>query len=296
MISSNKNATTQTGIVDSHVHVFDDSKRYPLQVASAYRPPFSPLSSVLDTAGAAGVDRLVLVQPTPYGDDLSLLTASLAQLGDRGRGVGVAKASVSDAELVRMRDAGIVALRFVGMKQADGADLPGCVPLDALCRDLAPRLRAFGMHAQLWAPLPDVLALWPQLERTGIPIVLDHMGGFDPASGRAHKDFQTLLCLLREGAVWLKLALCRRVSGLDYTSLRPFHDDLIEANSERLLWASDFPFVRYPGIQPTMSGLLGQFRQWVTDKEVADRILIHNPARLYQFDAPSNNNDTGDQE
>lgn len=295
MIASNKDATMPAVIVDCHAHVFEDSKRYPLQVASAYQPPFAPLDSLLDTAHAAGVTRLVLVQPTPYGDDMSLLMKSLADLGGRGRGVGVAKASTSEGELLKMRNAGVVGLRFVGMKQADGADLPGCVPPDALWRELAPRLRALGMHAQLWAPLPDVLARWPQLERTGVPVVLDHMGGFDPALGRAHKDFQTLLALLREGAVWLKLAICRRVSGLDYRSLRPFHDDLIEANSDRLLWASDFPFVRYPGTEPTMSGLLEQFRQWVTDKEVADRILIYNPARLYQFNAPSDNNDTGDQ-
>ena len=295
MIASNTDATTQAAIVDCHVHVFEDPNRYPLQVASAYQPPLSPVSTLLDTAHAAGVTRLVLVQPTPYGDDLSLLTQSLADLGRQARGVGVVKAAASEAELARARAAGIVALRFVGMKQADGSDLPGCTSIDALTMHLAPRLRALGMHAQLWAPLPEILARWTALERTGIPIVLDHMGGFDPTLGRGHKDFQRLLALLRDGAVWVKLAICRRVNGLNYDSLRPFHDDLIEANSARLLWASDFPFVRYPGTQPTMSALLGQFRQWVTDKDVARRILIHNPAQLYQFDALSNNNDTGDQ-
>lgn len=283
LTESNMAASQQAGVVDCHVHVFDDPSRYPLQVATAYEPPFSPVSSLLKVAAQAGVERHVLVQPMPYGGDLSLLTHALAGLRGRARGVGVAQALTGAAELERMRAAGVVALRFVGMKQADGSGMPGCMPLDALCGRLGTQLRELGMHAELWAPLPEVLARWRELEQIGIPIVLDHMGGFDVHLGREHPDFRHLLALLRDGTAWLKLALCRRVSGLDYAPLQAFHDDLIDANSARLLWASDFPFVRYPGTKPTPSGLLAQFRQWVTDKEVADRILMHNPARLYQF-------------
>jgi 2-pyrone-4,6-dicarboxylate lactonase len=270
-------------IVDCHVHVFEDTKRYPLQLASAYEPPFSPVSTLLDVADTAGVARLVLVQPTAYGDDLSVLKMALSALSGRARGVGVAKASTTREELLLMQDAGIAALRFVGTKLPDGSAMPGAVPLDALCSGFGSILRELGMHAELWAPLPEILARWRQLESAGIPIVLDHMGGFDLKLGRHHKDFQGLLALLRDSAVWVKLAICRRVSGSNFDPLRPFHDDMIEANSGRLLWASDFPFVRYPGSKPTTSGLLAQFHRWVPDQEVAHRILIQNPARLYQF-------------
>lgn len=283
LTASNMDAVKQGTIVDCHVHVFEDKSLYPVQVESAYELPRSPVSTLVDTADSAGVTRLVLVQPTPYGDDLSLLTKSLTDLSGRARGVGVAKASTTQRELIRMREAGVVALRFVGMKFPDGSAMPGTVPLDALCSGLGPRLRELGMHAQLWVPLPEILSRWTQLERTGIPIVLDHMGGFDPSLGRNHKNFQRLLALLREGQVWVKLAICRRVSGSNFDSLRPFHDDMIVANSGRLLWASDFPFVRYQGSKPTMSGLLAQFHSWVPDKEVAHRILTQNPAQLYQF-------------
>ena len=66
--------------VDCHVHVFEDPKRFPMQVRSSYEPPFSPVSALLDTAAAAGITHFVLVQPMPYGDDLSLLKVSLAAL------------------------------------------------------------------------------------------------------------------------------------------------------------------------------------------------------------------------
>ena len=286
--ASNTDVMEIEAITDCHVHVFENAKQYPVQVKPAYTLPFSPVSSILDAAALAGVKRFVLVQPTPYGDDLSLLTDSLSNLGGHACGVAVAQASTTREQLLHMKKAGIVALRFIGMKLPDGSTMPGSVPIDALCDSLAPSLRELGMHAQLWAPLPEILSRWNQLEKTGIPIVLDHMGVFDPSLGRNHRDFQRLLALLRDGAVWIKLAICRRVIGSDYESLRPFHADMIEANSERLLWASDFPFVRYPGSAPTMSGLLEQFHRWVTDKDkqVAHRILIKNPAQLYQFTEP----------
>ncbi|GAC1321649.1 MAG: amidohydrolase family protein [Collimonas sp.] len=283
LAASNMAVIASAAVTDCHVHVFEDSKRYPLQLASAYEPPFSPVETLLEAADAAGVARFVLVQPTPYGDDLSVLKMALLALNGRARGVGVAKASTTREELLRMQDAGVTGLRFVGMKLPDGSAMPGTVPLDALCSSLGPSLRELGMHAELWAPLPEILARWSQLERAGVPIVLDHMGGFDPGLGRNHKDFQRLLALLREGKVWVKLAICRRVSGSNFDLLRPFHDDMIMANSGRLLWASDFPFVRYQGSKPTMSDLLAQFYGWVPDQEVAHRILIQNPALLYQF-------------
>jgi len=283
MTASTMDAVGSGAITDCHVHVFEDKTRYPVQVASAYEPPFSPVSTLLDAADSAGVSRFVLVQPTPYGDDLSLLKMALSSFNGRARGVGVAHACTTEEALLQMQDAGVVALRFVGMKLPDGSAMPGCVPFDALGSRLGSILRELGMHAELWAPLSETLARWTQLERTGIPVVLDHMGGFDPKLGRNHKDFQRLLALLRDGAVWVKLAICRRVSASLYDALRPFHDEMIEANSDHLLWASDFPFVRYQESMPTMSGLLAQFHRWVPDEEVAHRILTQNPARLYQF-------------
>lgn len=274
---------------DCHVHVFGDRSLYPVRVPSAYEPPASPLGALADVAASAGVGRVVLVQPTPYGSDLSLLEASLAASNGRARGVGVAPASTPLRELARLRDAGIVALRFVGMKLPDGSPMPGTVPIDALCGELAPKLRQLGMHAEVWAPLPEVIAQWPRLERCGIPIVLDHMGGFDPASGPRDPDFRRLIGLLKDGALWLKLAICRRTSGPSYALLRPFHDEMVEANSARLVWASDFPFVRYPGMPPTVPELLAQFHRWVADKEIAHRILKHNPAHLYRFEQRQDN-------
>ncbi|MDH6232213.1 2-pyrone-4,6-dicarboxylate lactonase [Mesorhizobium soli] len=283
MTTSASRISTNGQVVDCHLHVFEASNLFPFKVKPYYEPPISPVSALLEAIDATGVSRFVLVQPTPYGDDLSLLEASLAKLSQSAKGVGVAGPSTDITGLARLQDAGVTALRFVETRRADGTAISGTVSLDALCDSLAPKLNELGMHAELWAPLSETLSRWGQLEKAGIPIVLDHMGGFDPRAGRNHKDFQRLLGLLREGAVWVKLAICRRAIGGDFEAIRPFHDDIVEAGCDHLVWASDFPFVQYPGKLPSIEQLLDLFRLWVADETIAHKIMVENPARLYQF-------------
>ena len=53
-----------------------------------------------------------------------------------------------------------------------------------------------------------------------------------------------MLRLLREDRIWVKLSLCRNSTDHGrYTDLRPFHDALIAANPDRLVWGSDWPFI-----------------------------------------------------
>ena len=74
----------------------------------------------------------------------------------------------------------------------------------------------------------------------GIPVVLDHMGKFDTRSGAGHADFRNLCAMLRDGVVSVKLTLCRNSKlGPDYSDLRVFHDRLVEANPDNLVWGSD---------------------------------------------------------
>lgn len=278
----NPDRETTPILCDCHVHVFEAPETYPFENVPAYEPPFSPVATLGHVAQDAGINRFVLVQPTPYGRDLSLLRDSLLTLGTRARGVGVADASTGIDDLAKLKDAGICALRFVENRLADGSRMPGTVPVDILLQDLAPKLLELGMHAEIWAPLPTILSEWPQLEKTGVPIVLDHMGSFETALGVNHRDFQCLLRLVRDGLVWIKLAVCRRAPGdPQFQSVRPFHDALIEAGDNQLLWATDFPFVRYPGEPPRTGQLLGLFRNWVNDPTIEHRILAQNPAERY---------------
>ena len=277
-------ARPSKAICDCHVHVFETTEAYPFENVPAYEPPLSPLSRLRETGDIAGVSRFVLVQPTPYGRDPALLLASLKTMGNRAKGIAVADASISLQDLEKIQQAGVAGLRFIENLLPNGQKMPGAVSVEVLIEKLAPLLKELGMHAEIWGPLPRLTEYWPKLDKIGIPVVLDHMGGVDVASGLSNPDFQNLLARVKEGNIWVKLAVCRRGNGDNgFDAVRAFHDAFISANSEQLLWATDFPFVKYATTPPKMSDLIAIFRSWVKDEAVIDQILVRNPMTRYGF-------------
>jgi 2-pyrone-4,6-dicarboxylate lactonase len=64
---------------------------------------------------------------------------------------------------------------------------------------------------------------------------------------------------------------------------RAFHDALIAAAPERVVWGSDWPYVRM-NPAPDAGQMLDLLHQWVPDPAQRARILVDNPARLYGFE------------
>jgi predicted TIM-barrel fold metal-dependent hydrolase len=273
------------GACDSHAHVFGPYERFPLAHASSYASPLAPASlhrQMLDTIGAA---RGVLVQPAPYGTDATALLDALATGGDRLRGVAVADADTPVEQLQALYDGGVRGLRFVEVRAPNGAPYAGSVGVDQLL-EMAPAMRRIGLHAQCWAPIDDYPRLLPQIHAAGIDVVLDHMACVKPERGVDDPAFQFVLQALRDGGVWIKLTLCRvSTQAPGYADALPFHDALVAANPARLLWGSDWPFVRMGENSPDAGALLDLFHAWVPDEATRRRILIDNPAALYDFTA-----------
>lgn len=272
---------------DTHTHVFAPLADFPLAGPASYAPPLAPVTLHLQMLDALGFDRGVLVQPAPYGLDLSVLLDALNRAPNRLRGVGTATGETDDVALRTMRYAGVCGLRFTEARLPNGERYRGSVAAEQLPA-LASRMRELSMHAQLW-PSPDgIPELLQSLLRLDVPLVLEHMGGIDIRRGVTDPAFQFLLALLREGRIWIKLTVCRRSTAAPtYPDLRPFHDALVNTNPQRLLWGSDWPFVRMDERAPDAARLLDLFGDWVADAALRDTILVGNPQSLYRFDAAS---------
>jgi predicted TIM-barrel fold metal-dependent hydrolase len=52
----------------------------------------------------------------------------------------------------------------------------------------------------------------------------------------------------------------------DYPDARPFHEALVRANPERLVWGGDWPHPRVEGEMPDAGHLFELFQQWTPDK------------------------------
>ncbi|MFC5824604.1 amidohydrolase family protein [Nonomuraea insulae] len=246
---------------DAHFHVFEPG--YAHVPEPLYTFPEGTLDQYLRLTEWLGIERMVLVQPTFYGTDTSLLLDVLRKVGTRCRGVVRIEDSVTDAELDRFHEAGVRAIRLDLFARASW-------PTDELIayiRAMAERARPRGWHLQFYTPGAVVRTLLPFLTVFEHPFVIDHMG--------YGMDLDGLLRLLAGGHCYLKLSGPYRWK----TDVAPLARALVEARPDRLLWGSDWPHL--PDGQRDTGELLNLLGDWAPSPEDRHQILVEAPNRLF---------------
>ncbi|WP_454854197.1 amidohydrolase family protein [Rhizobium binxianense] len=280
---------------DSHVHVVGDIDRYPQASARTYTAMPASLAKLRETAAGRDVSRFVIVQPSFYHTDNTLLLETLDTLGDNGRGVAVIDPEhVTAASLERMHARGVRGLRanlYSGLKSQSASEMR---KLFASIVDMA---ASMNWHVEIIAPLPLLAAGRDMLAGASAPVVIDHYGvhqGYEPQSAEG----QVFLDLLAMPHIWIKLSAPYRSSN-DALSTVPHSlwlRAILEKAPARSLWGSDWPYtppheplpdntMQKPYRDLSYGRLFDDFQAAVSDRELLDRILIENPARLYGFDA-----------
>ena len=271
------------GAADCHSHVFGPYDRYKLVNPPNYAPPEAPVERHLEMLDTVGNSYGVLVQPAAYGLDTSLLRDAIAASGGRLRGIALGGPETTAEQIAEMDAAGIKGLRFVDMLDHIGRPYIGAISALSVL-EMGPRMADAGWHPELWAKVEQHVEIIPKLIPFGMPIVLDHMGGIDPQRGTADPAFQHLLRFVGDGHVWVKISLCRQSSAYPaYEELKPFHDALVAANPERLLWASDWPYLAMGEASPDVGVMIDLVHEWVPDAAARQRIFVDNPAEIYGF-------------
>jgi predicted TIM-barrel fold metal-dependent hydrolase len=263
---------------DAHFHILGPASRYPYVAEREYTPPDALPAACRHLFRTLGIERAVIVQPSVYGADNRCAMDAAAELGVPARVVVVVPYDTPDRELERLHAGGARAVRFI-VAHAGG------LPLADLERFSA-RAKERGWHIQLLLRASDLVALEPRLIRLPSDFVIDHMGFIKPAEGGIEQPaFQALLRLLRGGRCWVKLSgAYRQTNELPpYPSLRPFARALVAARPDRLLWGSDWPHAVFKGTMPNTTDLYDLLGDWVPDEKTRKRMLVDNPAELFDF-------------
>lgn len=273
---------TPAGACDAHFHIFGPSDRFPFSASRAYTPQDATLEDVLGVHAALGIERGVAVQGNAHGTDNSAMIDAVQRSKGRVRGVAIVPADTPAADIRRMADAGVCALRFhhiAGEMKATFSPLG----VEAFLK-LAPVMADLGLHLQIMLDAAELPAVMPRLAAWKAPIVLDHYALAPASEGASGAGFQALRRYLSEGRIWVKLSAAYRISERypDYDDVRPLHEALLEANPEQLLWGSDWPHPRLARDMPDDGHLLDLFNAW-TPEALRRKILVENPARLYRF-------------
>jgi len=265
------------GACDCHAHVYGRQTRFPYLPQAAYIPPDALPEHYARMLRAVGCQRAVLVQPSVYGTDNRCLVAALTSGVPAFRGVAVVEEAVADAELEALHRAGTRGVRLNVAARTAG------LGLDQAPR-LAERLQALGWHLQFHVHIGRT----PELERhiAGLPLpcVIDHFGQVRAEGGTAAPDFEALVRLARLPHVWLKLPGPYRISRQwpRYPDVAPLAQALAAAAPDRCLWGTDWPHTGAAYI-PNDGDLADALADWLPDAALRRRILVDNPARLYDF-------------
>jgi predicted TIM-barrel fold metal-dependent hydrolase len=287
------NAVMPAGATDCHMHVFGEPDRYPLAPRRSYTPPPASLEDYLAMTEAVGLARNVFVQASPYGTDNRCMLDAMRRRGAACRGVAVIGPATNDAQLADMHALGVrgVRLNFVSA----GIDDAGAA-VDEFDRTAA-RVAPLGWHVQMFASLGVLHGLRDVLAASPVPIVIDHMGLPSANRGLTQQGFETVLRLLGTGHCWVKVSGTYRVSNsrnADFSDATLFAAALIRANPSRIVWGSDWPHTGEHrrsadagaptiGLRRLNDGTLLDLLAGATNPATFKRILVDNPAVLYEF-------------
>jgi 2-pyrone-4,6-dicarboxylate lactonase len=268
--------------VDCHFHVIGPHAHFPMHPARSYTPAQADVQQWREVLGPLGITHGVVVQPSVYGTDNRALLAALEEGAGQLAGVAAVDASVTDAQLMALRSAGVRGVRMAHFEVGDPRAMGGVVSFAAFDA-LEERLHAHGLHLQLFTDSQLLPGIAERLHRAKVPVVIDHMGRTPASLGAAHAGLAMLCKLLAEGRVWVKLSGVANISEAapDYGDARFIHESLICANVERVVWGSDWPHTRPSGAVPRTADLFRLFLRWTPEAATRQRILKSNPRRLY---------------
>lgn len=274
---------------DSHLHVIDPN-RYPLAASAVYTPSVSGLWDVVTNETAFGLEHVVLVQPSIYGNDNSILLDALTGLGpDRAHGVVQFETNISTKTLHEWHDKGVRGVRLNAVSGGDEVDVP---EFAGRLRAYADIIRPFGWVLQAYAPMEVLPEVEDIIAGLNVTFVLDHFSNpslpdlkpedqesFDPYSV---KGFDSLIRLIKGGNTYIKFSGGYRIEP-SMIGLEVMAKEILQTRTDRTVFASDWPHTRFErlDIRPFIQTVL----DWANEFDCVEGVFSGNARKLWGVEA-----------
>jgi 2-pyrone-4,6-dicarboxylate lactonase len=266
---------------DAHCHIFGPGDKYPYASDRSYTPPDAPLERFKALQKTLGLTRAVLVNASCHGTDNTVILDAIAQSSGQYRGVANVGESVTDEEFERLHAGGIRGIRFNFVQH-----LGGTPDLDVF-RELVERIEPLGWHVVLHFDAKDLLEFEDMLRKLPVPFIIDHMGRVPTRDGLEQEPFKILLNVARMENCWVKICGAERISsaGPPFTDAVPFARALLDVQSDRILWGTDWPHPNIKKYMPNDGDLVDLIPLMMPEPALQKKVLVENPDRLYGFGA-----------
>ena len=263
------------GANDAHCHVFGPGNVFPYAPNRRYTPDDAPKEMLRKLHDFLGISRAVIVQASCHGIDNRAMLDCIASDPKRYRGVAIVNGDFTDKDYDELHAGGVRGVRFNFVKHLGGA------PDMAVFDRVIDRIKGMGWHVVLHVDAPDVVPLSEMMVKLPLPFVIDHMGRVPSAAGINQEPLRKLIELSRLENCWIKVCGAERIDFPPYDRAVPVARAIIEALPDRTMWGTDFPHpnASHEADEGELVDLLPQFG----DPRALARVLVDNPARLYDF-------------
>jgi predicted TIM-barrel fold metal-dependent hydrolase len=204
---------------------------------------------------------------------------AMARSQGRFKGIAVVAAQATEGAMLSLKRQGVVGVRLHLMRSdPEALSRPGAERFLARARALGWFVEVYA-RGQVWCGIERIL------RQSGVTVLIAHLGEPDPSRGVDQQGFQAVLALGRETDAVVKLSAPFRTSGqpFPHADVDPFVAAVIDAfGLDRCVWGSDWPFLN-TSQQVEYGNLLTCLARWLPNPDDRDRVLWHNPARLFAF-------------
>jgi len=278
---------------DCHTHIFGDPAKFPFWPGRSYTPETALPEEMSALHRALHMERVVIVTPSVYGTDNSATLYGMKARGANARGIVVIDEKTPESSLDAMTKAGV---RGIRLNLATSGQNDPAVARQRF-RAAADRMQRRGWHIQMYTTPAVISGIKDLVSDSPVPVVFDHFGGAQAALGLEQPGFADLVELVRSGRAYVKISGAYRASNRapDYADVAPFARAFIAANTDRIVWGTDWPHPNSsraagrpatdvaPLLQIDDGRLLNQLAVWAPDPAIRKKILVDNPTRLYGF-------------
>jgi 2-pyrone-4,6-dicarboxylate lactonase len=262
---------------DAHCHIFGPAERFPYLPERNFTPVDAPKEKLFALHHTLGIERCVIVQTALHGFDNAVVVDAMQAKPGSYLGVALSPASVTSDALKTMYGQGFRGIRFNFMRHLKNSDRME----DILA--LSERLAPLGMHLQVHFSSDLIHELGPQLIKSAVPVMIDHIGRVDATLGSEHEDFQALLKLLEHPLMHVKVSgVDRVVPNNNYAQGIVLAKMLVDRFTEKCVWGTDWPHPNHHHI-PHDEILLDAIGLIADSAPKIKHIMVSNPEKFYQF-------------
>ncbi|KAM0418745.1 hypothetical protein ACHAPT_012343 [Fusarium lateritium] len=288
---------------DSHIHVIDP-ERFPMDPDRDYTPKSATSANAAEFQKSRGIKHAVVVLPSVYGTNNSVLLDALKTFKGQYRGVAVIDPDqIGQDELDMMHEAGVRGLRVNLNAETTTEEIVSTVIKNAKVA------KARNWVVQLWIPINAYVELLPIVPDLGVTVVADHFAHaqvgsktnisantFDPYS---NPGFREVVDLVQRRLLYVKISAPYQNSKQAplYEDMRLVAETLIEAGPDMVVYASDWPHTSSKegnaeaggrlvpqGYRDINDAALAEIvKDWAGSDAQIQRLFVDNPRRLWQW-------------